>query len=129
MRRATMSAADGPISIGPEKASIGVAHPSVSASWSKENIRSGWIGLKFATARPYFRPEAAARKLIEIANSVEAVGQIHIELINGPFLFDLRGTPAEYTAGLKLAIDRDWLQTHESGTYVKFTQAGAEMFA
>jgi hypothetical protein len=46
-------------------------------------------------------PEAAARKLIEIANSVEAVqdGRIHIELINGPFLFDLKGTPAEYAPG------------------------------
>jgi hypothetical protein len=29
--------------------------------------------MKFATTRPYADPEAAARKLIEIANSVEAV--------------------------------------------------------
>jgi hypothetical protein len=29
--------------------------------------------MKFATDRPYSDPEAAARKLIEIANSVEAV--------------------------------------------------------
>jgi hypothetical protein len=27
--------------------------------------------------------------------------------------------------GLKLAIERDWLVMHESGTYVKFTRAGA----
>jgi hypothetical protein len=81
--------------------------------------------------RPYADREAAARKLIEIANSVEAVqdGRIHIELLNGPMLFDLKATPAEYTAGLKLAIRRGWLEMHESGTYVKFTQAGAEMFA
>ena len=46
-----------------------------------------------------------------------------------PLLFDLKATPAEYTAGLKLAIERGWLEMHESGTYVKFTQAGAEMFA
>jgi hypothetical protein len=87
--------------------------------------------MKFAEARGYADPEAAARKLIEIANSVEAVqdGRIHIELINGPFLFQLKGTPAEYGAGLKLAIARGWLEMHESGTYVKFTQAGAEMFA
>jgi hypothetical protein len=32
-------------------------------------------------------------------------------------------------AGLKLAIERGWLWLHESGTYVKFTQARAEMFA
>jgi hypothetical protein len=87
--------------------------------------------MRFATARPYAQPEAAARKLIEIANSVEAAqdGRIHIELINGPLLFDLKGTPAEYSAGFKLAIERGWLEMHESGTYVKFTQVGAELFA
>jgi hypothetical protein len=87
--------------------------------------------MKFAAARPYADPEAAARKLIEIANSVEAVqdGRIHIELLNGPMLFDLKTTPAEYTAGLSLAIERGWIEMHESGTYVKFTQAGADLFA
>jgi hypothetical protein len=46
--------------------------------------------MKSATPRPYADSEAAARKLIEIANSVEAVqdGRIYIELINGPMLFD-----------------------------------------
>jgi hypothetical protein len=29
----------------------------------------------------------------------------------------------------KLAIERGWIEMHESGTYVKFTQAGAELFA
>jgi hypothetical protein len=40
--------------------------------------------MKFATDRPYADPEAAAHKLIEIANSVEAVqdGWIFIELNN-----------------------------------------------
>ena len=39
--------------------------------------------------RPYSDPEKAARKIVEIANSVEAgqEGRIYIELINGPFLF------------------------------------------
>ena len=87
--------------------------------------------MKFAAERPYADPEKAARKLIEIANAVEAVqdGRIYIELINGPFLFDLKGTPDEFHAGLDLAIERGWLVLHESGTYVKFTQAGAELFA
>jgi len=87
--------------------------------------------MKFATTRPYADPEAAARKLIELANAVEAVqdGRIHIELLNSPMLFELKATPAEYSAGLKLAIDRGWLIMHESGTYVKFTQTGAELFA
>jgi hypothetical protein len=41
------------------------------------------VNMKFATDRPYADPEAAARKLIEIANAVEAVqdGRIHIEKI------------------------------------------------
>jgi hypothetical protein len=87
--------------------------------------------MKFASERPYADPEAAARKLVEIANTVEAVqdGRIYIELLNAPFLFELKATPDEYGAGLKLAIERGWLQMHESGTYVKFTQAGAELFA
>jgi hypothetical protein len=87
--------------------------------------------MKFATARPYADPEAAARKLLEIANSVEAVmdGRIYIELINGPMLFEFKATPAEYKAGLDLAVDRGWLELHRSGTFVRFTQAGAELFA
>jgi hypothetical protein len=87
--------------------------------------------MKFAADRPYANPEAAARKLIELTNAVEAVqdGRIHIELLNEPMLFELKATPAEYSAGLKLAIERGWLVMYESGTYVKFTQAGAELFA
>jgi hypothetical protein len=57
--------------------------------------------IKFTTNRPYSTPEAAARMLIEIANSVEAAqdGRIFIELINGPMLFEHKATPAEYGAG------------------------------
>jgi hypothetical protein len=42
--------------------------------------------IKFGIDRPYSDPEAAARKLIEISNSVEAVqdGRIYIVLIDGP---------------------------------------------
>lgn len=39
------------------------------------------------------------------------------------------GHTGKYSAGLKLAIERGWLVMHESSTYVKFTQAGAELFA
>jgi hypothetical protein len=42
-------------------------------------------------------------------------GRIYIELINGPFLFREKGTPAEYNAGLELAIKRGWLELQESG--------------
>jgi len=56
-------------------------------------------------------------------------GNAGLPRLHGPFLFELKGTPAEYTAGLKLAIERGWLEKHESGTCVKFTQAGADLFA
>ena len=45
-----------------------------------------------------------------------------------PFLFRDGGSPAEYGAGMKLAIDRGWLEMHRPGTYVKFTPVGAELF-
>ena len=41
----------------------------------------------------------------------------------------LKGTPAEYKAGLDYAIAKGWLVLHESGTYVRFTEAGASLFA
>jgi hypothetical protein len=44
-----------------------------------------------------------------------------------PFLYKERGTPDECGAGPKLAIERDWLWIHESGTYVKVTQTGAAL--
>ena len=86
--------------------------------------------MKYAADRPYADPDKAARKLIEFANSADAYmdGRIPIEAINGPFL-RAGGSPAEYGAGLDLAIARGWLWRHESGTYVKFTQTGAELFA
>ena len=87
--------------------------------------------MKFTADRPFADPEKAARKLLEIANTVELVqdGRIYIELLNGPFLFSHGGSLAEFGAGLALAIERGWLWQHESGTYVKFTQAGADLFA
>jgi hypothetical protein len=87
--------------------------------------------MKFAADRPYGDPEKAARKLVEIANSIEPAqdGRIFIELINWPFLSEHKGSPAEYKAGLELAIMRGWLTLDRSGTFVKFTQAGAELFA
>jgi hypothetical protein len=51
-----------------------------------------------------------------------------IEKINEPFL-KARGSSAEYGAGLALAIGRGCFWKYESGTYVKFISAGAELFA
>ena len=87
--------------------------------------------MNFVERRPFADPEIAARKIIEIANGVEAAqdGRIHIEKIYGPFLYQLKGTPAEYNAGLDRAISNGWLWLHDSGTYVKFTESGAITFA
>jgi hypothetical protein len=45
--------------------------------------------------------------LLEHAHAFEPIqgGRIYIEKLNGPFLFGDKGTPTEYSAGLKLAID------------------------
>ena len=86
--------------------------------------------MKMMEDRPYADPEKAARRILEIANGVEPVnGRIHIEKVNGPFLFGDKATASEYRAGLNLAIERGWLEMHESGTYLKFLPAGAELFA
>jgi hypothetical protein len=42
------------------------------------------------------------------------------EEINGPFVYELRGTRA---------IAKGWLALHESWTIVRFTEAGTAMFA
>jgi hypothetical protein len=69
------------------------------------------------------RPRASS---VELAASVEAVrdGRIYIERINASFLFKLKGSGSEFGAGLKHAIERGWLQLHESGTYVRLLCPG-----
>jgi hypothetical protein len=86
--------------------------------------------MKYATVRPMPNRKKPRAGILEIANAVEPIqGRIHIEKINEPFLFRDRGSPAEYSAGLRLAIERGWLKMHESGTFVTFTPAGGELFA
>jgi hypothetical protein len=67
---------------------------------------------------------------VEIANAAETVqdGRIYIERINSPFL-DEGGTPNQFRAALARAIKLGWLSKHESGTYLKFTDSGAALFA
>jgi hypothetical protein len=87
--------------------------------------------LKLTIDRPYSDPGKAAHRLLELAHAFEPTqdGRIYIEKLNGPFLFGDKGTPAEYRARLEPAISRGWLKLHESGTFVKLTQSGADMFA
>ncbi len=75
----------------------------------------------------------AARKPLEIANATEAkrcrTTASTSRSSTAPFLFQEGGSSAEYHAELELAITRGWLWLHESRTYVKFTPAGADLFA
>ena len=86
--------------------------------------------MKFIEPRPLADPDAAARKLVEIANGVEAAqdGRIFIERVNEPFLA-AGGSGQEFRAGVERAIALDWIWRHESGTYLKFTDSGAALFA
>lgn len=67
--------------------------------------------MKFVEKRSFADPEAAARKLLELADAFEPIqaGRIYVEQINGPLLFALKGTPADYKAGLDYAMAKGWL--------------------
>ena len=80
---------------------------------------------KLAVDRPFADPDAAARKIVEIANGV---GRIYIERVNEPFLL-AGGSGEQFRAGVERAIALGWLFRHESGTYLKFTDTGAALFA
>ena len=63
----------------------------------------------------------------------DGVGDLHRLSLPHPhragqlaFLQKHRGSPE---AGLDFAIEQGWLWLHESGTYVKFTDAGSELLA
>ena len=50
--------------------------------------------MKLTAERPFANPEAAARKLIELAAAIEPTmpGRVYIELINYPMLFKLKAS-------------------------------------
>jgi hypothetical protein len=85
--------------------------------------------MKLINERPYADPEAAARKLIELAAGIEPInGRIHIEKINYPFMSNgCNGSGPEFGAGIRYAIEKGWLDLHESGTYVKVLTPGEEL--
>jgi hypothetical protein len=72
---------------------------------------------KFVEPRPYADPEAAARKIMEIAHE------------NWPMLTTFGATPAEWRGGIDRAVENGWLRAHESGTYYRLTEAGKSLFA
>lgn len=58
-------------------------------------------------------------------------GRIHIEKINGPFLSKAgcNASGSEFGAGFKFAIEKGWLELHESGTYVRIKTPGEDPLA
>jgi hypothetical protein len=87
--------------------------------------------MKFAADRPYGDPEklrSQAGRDRQFGRGCAGRPNLH-RTDNAPFLFEHKGSPAEYKAGLELATARGWLALHESGTYVRFMPAGAELFA
>jgi hypothetical protein len=86
---------------------------------------------KFVESRPYANPEAAARKIMEIAHGLGEVwdGRLFTEKLNWPMLTDFGASPAEWRAGIDLAVAKGWLRAHESGTYYRLTEAGKSLFA
>jgi hypothetical protein len=97
----------------------GDSTPNIAASDDHVEIHE-WPSLR--------RPGQGRAPHIEIANTIEpAQGKLYIELINYPMLF--KASPAECWAGLQRVVERGWLTLHESGTFVKFTPAGADLFA
>jgi hypothetical protein len=86
--------------------------------------------MKFKDDRRFATPEAAERKLLELANAVEPdhAGRLSVEIVNRQFR-EAGGSYEEYGAAIKAAITHGWLTLHPSGAYLSFTQEGADLFA
>jgi hypothetical protein len=86
--------------------------------------------MKVKAEGPLANVDAAVKKLIEIANGIEAdhAGRLQIGDINGRFL-RAGGSVEDYAAAVRAAIDRGYVTMHPSGAYLSFTQEGADLFA
>jgi hypothetical protein len=75
--------------------------------------------MKCKDERPLATPEAAERKLLEIASAIEAdhAGRLSVAIINTQFR-DARGSPEEYRAAVTAAVAHGWIVLHPSGAYV-----------
>jgi hypothetical protein len=86
--------------------------------------------MKFRENRPLANVDVAVRKLLEIANGIEAdhAGRVEIGTIDRQFR-EAGGSYEEYGAAVKAAIAHGWITMHPSGGYLIFTQEGADLFA
>ena len=85
--------------------------------------------MKFVEDQPYAEPEAAAWRLLEIANATDAYqGKIDVGQINIIFLRE-GGSPDEYRAGIERLKADGLISMHDSGGFFTFTEKGARRFA
>jgi hypothetical protein len=79
--------------------------------------------MKFKDERPFASVDAAVKKLLEIANRLEAdpAGRLQIGVINEQFL-KAGASVAEYKAALRAAVERGLIALHPSGAYMTFTR-------
>ncbi len=77
-------------------------------------------GMKYAAARPFAAPEAAARKLVEIASGIEPVQDAGYASSRSttPFV-KMGGSGDEFRAAGALAEERGWIERHESGNCLR----------
>jgi hypothetical protein len=74
-------------------------------------------------------PEAAERKLLELASAIEADhGRAPVSEINTQFMA-AGGNADEYAQAVEAAVVHGWLTVHPSGGYLSFTPLGAVLFA
>jgi hypothetical protein len=85
--------------------------------------------MKFVEDRPYAKPDAAAARLLEIANGIDAPGgKVDVGQVNIIFLRE-GGSPNEYRAGIELLKADGLIDMHDSGGFFTFTEKGAQRFA
>jgi hypothetical protein len=72
--------------------------------------------MKFREDRPFATPEAAERKLLELANAVEPdhAGRIPVAVVNPQFM-NAGGSGEEYRTAVDAAVAHGWITAHPSG--------------
>jgi len=84
--------------------------------------------MKLTAERPFAKPEAAARKLLEIVLSYGIdVGQNTYTGVTFTAFLLVGGSVAEYTAGRDYAVAQGWFKIDRSGSRIILLQAGANL--
>jgi hypothetical protein len=84
--------------------------------------------MKLTEERPFAKPEAAARKLLEIVLSDDIdVGQYSYTGVTNTAFTRAGGSVAEYAAGRDYAIAQGWFEIDRSGSRIILLQAGADL--